>query len=92
MKDAKGHGSDPHGTKAAMDTLYRALKPPSMIPGYSKLPAHQTGVSLIPTAANADAIVGKLRSGVMPDLSNVTRAPGWVERFGKAALAGRGPG
>ena len=91
MKDAKGHGSDPHGTKAAMDTLYRALKPPSMIPGYSKRPAHQAGVSQIPTAANADALVGQLRSGVMPDLSNVTRAPGWIERRGLAARKGRSP-
>ena len=87
MKDAKGHGSDPHGTKAAMDTLYRALKPPSMIPGYEKLPAHQAGVASLPT--DPDALVSRLRAGVKPDLSNVTRAPGWIERFGLAARKGR---
>jgi len=34
-KDAKGHGSEKLG-----DTLYRALKPPSMIPGYPASGAH----------------------------------------------------
>jgi hypothetical protein len=92
MKDAKGHGSDPHGGESVGDKLYRLMKPPSMIPGYNpKLPAHQTGVALIPTVANADAIVDKLRAGFMPDLSGVTRAPAWVERFGLAARKGRGP-
>ena len=85
MKDAKGHGSDPHGTKAGMDMLYRALKPPSMIPGY--LPAHQAGVARLPF--DPDALVSRLRAGVKPDLSNVTRAPGWIERFGLAARKGR---
>jgi hypothetical protein len=89
MKDAKGHGSDPHGTKAAMDTLYRALKPPSMIPGYQKLPAHQAGVAGLPH--DPDALVARLRAGVMPNLSGVTRAPAWIERFGLAARKGRSP-
>ena len=89
MKDAKGHGSDPHGTKAAMDTLYRALKPPSMIPGYQKLPAHQAGIASLPVDPNA--LGDRLRRGVMPDLSGVTRAPAWIERFGLAARKGRSP-
>jgi hypothetical protein len=89
MKDAKGHGSDSHGgTKAGMDMLYRALKPPSMIPGYQKLSAHQAGVASLPH--DPDALVSRLRAGVMPNLSNATRAPGWIERLGKAAR-GRNP-
>jgi len=54
--------------------------------------AHQEGiVRAIPTFANATAYADELRRGVMPDLSNVARAPGWIERFGKAARAGRNP-
>jgi hypothetical protein len=59
--------------------------------GNTDLPAHQAGVSQIPTEANADAFVDRLRRGVMPDLSGVTRAPRWIERFGLAARRGRSP-
>jgi len=39
MKDAKGHGSDKRGGESAGEKLRRLMKPPSMIPGYPKLPA-----------------------------------------------------
>jgi len=87
MKDAKGHGSEKRGGNVG-DKLYRLMKPPSMIPGYPKLSAHQAGVAKLPD--DPDALAGRLRAGVM-NLSGANRAPGWIERFGRAARAGRSP-
>ena len=94
MKDAKGHGSDSHGGVSSQVSAVKSLL--KMIGGSAVNPirrpaAHQEGVREIPTAVNADKFVDQLRRGTMPDLSNVARAPGWIERFGKAARKGHSP-
>lgn len=53
--------------------------------------AHQSNVRALPTEQNADAMIGQMKKAVMPDLSNVVRAPRWVERFGRNARKGRSP-
>jgi hypothetical protein len=91
MKDAKGHGSDSHGGDVGAK-LYSLMKPPSMIPGYPRADAaHQAGVRSLPD--DPDALVQRLRSGIKPEgyADRVSRAPGFLERMGRASKRGFSP-